>query len=445
MNIIKKVILDTNIIMDSPLILSELKNTEILLSIAVLEELDRNKSRYDEGGKSIRSFIRILEEIRKTGNLKEGAEYHSNIVKFVNLDPSKELDLPAELKLLDKSIDNLLLATCKQTPDAIFLTNDILLRIKAENLGIKVEEYTRSEIDGIKNIYSGAGTIVVTREQIDYFHSEGELELDSVLLAKKSVMPNQCLVLKCDENESQSAIGRYRHDIQKIVPIFPIKEIFGLQAKNKEQQFALDLLFDKGVQLVTLTGPSGGGKTLCAIAAGLQQVMGDNASYEKLIIIRPIEPVGKDIGFLPGSLEEKLEPWIAPIKDNLNQLFGQKPTKKAKKSDEPYLSILIEKGIIEIQAMTYIRGRSIPNAFIIIDECQNTTKNEIKTIITRAGHGTKIILTGDLEQLDNYKLDMFNNGLAHAIEKFKHLPIAGHVSLTKGVRSELATTAAEIL
>ena len=205
--------------------------------------------------------------------------------------------------------------------------------------------------------------------------------------------------------------------------------------RNKEQQFALDLLFDAKIELVSLIGAAGTGKTLLATAAGLEQVMNKNGGYDKLIITRPVQPMGRDIGFLPGNIDEKMAPWIAPIKDNLQFLFG----------DKTALEMQIEEGTIEIEAMTYIRGRSIANAFIIVDEAQNLTIHELKTIITRVGDNTKIVLTGDIQQIDNVYVDAVSNGLTHAVEKFKEQEISGHITLNKGERSTLATLASEIL
>ena len=224
----------------------------------------------------------------------------------------------------------------------------------------------------------------------------------------------------------------------KLVSVTKHADIWGMLPRNKEQTFALDLLFDSSIELVSLIGPAGTGKTLLAAAAGLEQVLhstSKNGGYNKLIITRPVQPMGRDIGFLPGSIEEKMAPWVAPIKDNLQFLFG----------DKTALEMQMEQGTIEIEAMTYIRGRSISNAFIIVDEAQNLTIHELKTIITRVGDNTKIVLTGDIQQIDNVYIDAISNGLTHAVEKFKEQKISGHITLNKGERSTLATLASEIL
>ena len=247
------------------------------------------------------------------------------------------------------------------------------------------------------------------------------------------------MLLVSNANDKKSAIARFRDHFNPLEKIIHDKiPDWNISSRNKEQAFAIDLLLDPDVKIVTLVGRAGSGKTLCAIAAGLQQTIGLRGAnaYDRLIVSRPVQPLGKDIGFLPGSMEEKMLPWLTPIQDNLQFLLG---------GDKNALQMYMEKGKIEIEALTYIRGRSIANAYMIIDEAQNLTAHEIKTIITRVGEGTKIILTGDIEQIDNVYVNETTNGLAHAIEKFKQHPIAGHVMFKKGERSEVATLAAKVL
>ena len=254
----------------------------------------------------------------------------------------------------------------------------------------------------------------------------------------KKLFPNQYIILTGKADPKKSAVCRFVNYNTPLRKVYTYKDIWGLSANNKEQKFAMDLLFDKNINIVSLTGQAGTGKTLIAAACGLEQVLNSTRSqggYDKLIITRPVQPLGRDIGFLPGTLEEKMMPWIAPIRDNLEHLFG----------DRTALDMQLEQGIIEIEAMTYIRGRSISNAFMVVDEAQNLTPHELKTIITRVGHGTKLILTGDIQQIDNSYVDAVSNGLTYAVEKFKEYEISGHVSLIKGERSKLATLASEIL
>ena len=209
--------------------------------------------------------------------------------------------------------------------------------------------------------------------------------------------------------------------------------MWGTEPRNKEQQFAFDLLLDPNIPVISLVGKAGSGKTLLALAAGLEQTFGQRSQYKKIVVTKPVEPVGKDIGFLPGSMEDKMLPWLAPIQDNLQFLMGD---------DKATLELYMEKGQIEVEAMTFIRGRSISNAFIVIDEVQNMTQHEIKTVLTRVGEGTKIVLTGDIEQIDNVYIDATNNGLSYVVERLKDEQITGHVTLLKGERSKVATIAA---
>lgn len=215
------------------------------------------------------------------------------------------------------------------------------------------------------------------------------------------------------------------------------KTVWGIKPRNKEQHFLIDALMDPSIEVITAIGKAGSGKTICAIAAGLEQTIDEmQQKYSRIIVSRPVQPLGKDIGFLPGTMEEKMSPWLMPIQDNLQTLMG---------NDKVTLDIYMQKGTIEIEALTYIRGRSIANAFIIIDEAQNLTTHELKTIITRVGEGTKIVLTGDVEQIDNVYIDATTNGLTHAVEKFKDFELASHITLHKGERSRVATFAAQNL
>ena len=245
-------------------------------------------------------------------------------------------------------------------------------------------------------------------------------------------------MLVSSANEKKTALARYLN------PSTPLRQLmhnkkgcWGIKPRNKEQHFLMDALMDPTIEVITAIGKAGSGKTICAIAAGLEQVIDESsADYSRIIVSRPVQPLGKDIGFLPGTMEEKMSPWLMPIQDNLQTLMG---------NDKMTLDIYMQKGTIEIEAITYIRGRSIANAFIIIDEAQNLTTHELKTIITRVGEGTKIILTGDVEQIDNVYIDATTNGLTHAVEKFKDFELASHITLHKGERSRVATFAAQNL
>lgn len=456
----KTYVLDTNVLLSDTNSIYAFQDNDIIIPMIVLEELDRFKTRQDEVGRNAREISRLFDELRSTGSLIEGVGLpNGGTLKVSHTQDDVMTYLPSELRT--KSNDNFIIGfiydLLKTVPNAIFVSKDINARIKCDSLGIKCQDYLalRKSL-GADQLYTGVSVINVDDALVDNFYDNKSIDVSG--LSEHSFFENQIVVVKGQQYEgitTKSAITKRRGD--QLVPIEKYENVFGLKARNKEQQFSFDLLFDDSIKLVTLSGLAGCGKTLLALAAGLEQLnsVGSYPKYDKLIISRPVQPVGKDIGFLPGTFEEKMAPWISPIRDNLEFLVGGKTPSGLKRrnpnsnmtpmSDEPYLALLQEKRLIEIEAITFIRGRSIPNAFIIIDEAQNLTIHELKTIITRVGEGTKIVLTGDIEQIDNVYVDTYTNGLTYAIEKFKEFSIAGHVTLIKGERSELASLAAKIL
>jgi len=459
----KTYVLDTNVLLSDPNSLFSFEEHNVILPIAVLEELDNHKSRQDEVGQNARSVSRTLDELRMSGSLLEGIELRTGgILKVVSIHPQKFVDLPIELRSTKPKVDNMIIAlmlSLGDNEDTILVSKDINVRLKCDSLGINCEDYLKMRVShDPRNMYRGVEVIDdLTYDEIESFYREGSLTLPDHVLQDKKLYPNQILILKnkseFDGKTIKSAIAKCVSHDKPLKQIEKIDQAFNLKPRNKEQSFSLDLLFDENIKLLTLVGPSGTGKTLLAISAALAQLkgLGDTPRYDKLIVTRPVQPLGKDIGFLPGTLEEKMEPWIAPIRDNINFLMGaSKKTNRRKTSDDHdpkmhYLTLLQERGLIEIEAITFIRGRSIPNAFIIIDEAQNLSMHELKTIVTRVGDNTKIVLTGDIEQIDNVHVDAYSNGLTVAVERFKEYPVAGHVTLIKGERSELATLASHIL
>lgn len=438
-------ILDTNVLLNDPNCFFQFDDNDLVIPFIVLEELDNHKSRMDEIGKNARVASRILDDFRSKGNLHQGVNLpNGGTIKIVPI--SKEIidQLPFEIKDLNKP-DNAIIAVAhdlKFSNNAIIVSKDVNVRIKCDALGIAAEDYLSLRIATEQDkLYHGSITIDVSTDDIDNFYKSGKLSLDEIKI-NEQICPNEFVILK--SHDGKSAIGRV--DNNKCIRKFTeVPNAFGLIPRNLEQKFSLNLLFDDNINLVTMSGAAGCGKTLLAIAAGLAQTV-ESGKYSKLIVSRPIQPLGRDIGYLPGTLEEKMAPWIAPIMDNVQHLMNSAKTSNTRvKKDESYLSMLMQDKKIEVEAITYIRGRSIPNAFIIIDEAQNLSMHELKTIITRAGDNTKIVLTGDLQQIDVSQLDMYTNGLTYAIEKFKEYPIAGHMTLTKGERSPLATLAAKIL
>lgn len=449
----KKVyVLDTNVILTDPTSFESFEDNEVVIPFIVIEELEKHKTRSDEVGRNAREFSRSISKYIDAGqDIQKGIKLpRGGTVKALSShDFQYRYNRPGEI---DNKPDNVILSTAKDLTanvknPVILVTQDLLLQIKANAIGVKVQTYKKNRVDvEASGLFIGHRTITedITKEVIDHIHEtvkEGDpIDFD----IGENIHPNEFITLK-DPDSKSSALLRYDGASQTFKLLPSATSVSKIQPKNREQRFAVDLLMDPDVKLVTLVGKAGCGKTLLSIAAGLQQVL-DEKKYKKMVICRPIQPVGKDIGFLPGTKEEKLDPWIAPVKDNLSFLLGgSKKSVHAKQQSEATLEMLFDRGLIEVEAMTYVRGRSIANAFIIIDEAQNLSSHELKTIITRVGEGTKIVLTGDVEQIDTLSLDAFNNGLTIAVEKFKEYSISGHVTLVKGERSELASLAAKVL
>jgi PhoH-like ATPase len=348
-------------------------------------------------------------------------------------------------ELLADSTDNHILAIAltlqKQFGQAravIVITKDSNLRIKSDAFGIPAEDFEADKVD-ISYMYSGIASIKVPSQTINQLYTRREVKLEQV-----EMMPNQFIVLEDENDPAQFVHGRFDVNGGIVKMLDPHSEgVWGIYPRNVEQTFALEALLDDNIKLVTLTGNAGTGKTLLAIAAGLAKTT-DEDEYHKLLVARPVFPLGKDIGFLPGDLEEKLNPWMQPIYDNLELLLSGGTYTRQKRLSKNYQE-LINQGMLQVEPLTYIRGRSLPNIFFVVDEAQNLTPHEIKTILTRAGEGTKIVLTGDPYQIDNPYIDSQNNGLTYVIEKFRRESIAAHVTLKRGERSELATAAATLL
>lgn len=434
----KTYVLDTNVLISDSDAIYSFEQGDIVIPMAVLEEIDKLKSYPDERGRAARNVNRVLDDLRKLGSLSKGVtiDRTKSTLRVATLDQKQVKKLPLELQDMSR-MDNVIIATAMQQKgkDVRMISRDINVRVKCDALGLLSEDYHKTGlVSDSSKFYMGYETLDVDGSVIDMICSEGWADYPH------DFKPNHYLNLRTPGDPTTSVLARAKeHGF--LVRIKELEQAFGLKPRNLEQRFALDLLFDNSIKLVTLCGAAGTGKTLLALAAGMQHVLESPAKYDRLIVTRPVQPVGRDIGFLPGTLQEKMDPWIAPIKDNLDHLCRSKKSRR----DEPYLDLLIRNKKIEIEAITYIRGRSIPNSYIIIDEAQNLSMHELKTIITRAGEGSKIVLTGDIEQIDNDHLDMYTNGLTTAIEAFKDYRIAGHITLTKGERSELATLASKIL
>jgi len=437
-NVKKLYILDTNVLLSDAEAINSYKNNDVGLPLKVLEEVDKHKKRQDGVGANARQFIRKLDALRESGDIVEGIKLGKGkgTIRTLNC------DLTLLPNAYDKAHpDNQILA-CGLTQikeagtnkNVILVSQDINMRVKCDSVGVLTEDFVPNQIvERVEEVFTGFTQYLVDDAFIDRFYA-GE----KILLDEKDIKlyPNQFIMLVSNANDKKTALARFK---AYNLPLTKAKEykngIWGIHAKNKEQQFALELLMDPEIKVVSLIGRAGSGKTLNALAAGLQQILEDKV-YTKLIVSRPVQPMGKDIGYLPGTLEEKMSPWLAPVQDNLEFLMGE---------DKEHLKMMMEQGTIEMEALTYIRGRSIANAYIIIDESQNLTSHELKTIITRVGEGTKIILTGDIEQIDNAYVDATTNGLTYAVEKLKSYEIVGHITLKKGERSAVASLAATVL
>jgi PhoH-like ATPase len=441
----KNYLLDTSVYLTDADSIFQFENNDIFVPLKVLEEIDKHKKRQDSVGANARRIIRTLDELRIMGDLQKGVRLGKGkgLLKVMSYNCLSGAIFPPDLDI--RIPDHVILATAKAVQQeypnrkTVVVSRDINMRVICDSIGMKAEDYiTEKAAASSDELYSGFTNHLVDDQLIDRFYNG-----DNIIIEEDEVeelwYPNQFIMLVSNANEKKTALACFNSHHT------PLKKLahdklpdWKINARNKEQAFAMDLLMNPDIKIVSLIGRAGSGKTLMAIAAGLQQTIGLRSElnhYSRLIVSRPVQPLGKDIGFLPGSMEEKMLPWLMPIQDNLKFLMGDKTS----------LEMYIDKGKIEIEALTYIRGRSIANAFVIIDEAQNLTKHEIKTIITRIGDGTKIILTGDIEQIDNIYVNEISNGLAHAIESFKQYPIAGHVTFKKGERSELATLASKVL
>lgn len=432
----KTYIIDTSVLVHDPNSFKSFSGHDIIIPINVLDELDKIKTFPNDAGKNARLCIRSLDILCSKGDIHKGIKIENNIL--LKIDTSKLPDKFGSAKYVDNKILSCAYAIKekndrKKIPTTtILVSKDINLRVRARSFGIQAQDYEKDKVS-IMELYQGFQTL----KNVEIGQALSKKDLDIFMYDElQNLNPNECVHL-LNEVGDGLAIGRRIKD--KLVPI-KTKKPWGLELRNKEQAFAVDLLYDPKVPLVSLIGKAGTGKTLCAIAAALEMVL-EQKRYSKMIIYRPIQPVGNDIGFLPGTMEEKLGPWMQAISDSFEFLFEAKNGSKWKTTLDRYLN----DGSIQMEAITYIRGRSIPNAFILIDEAQNLSKEEVKTILTRAGTGTKIVMTGDIEQIDNSCLDANNNGLSYVVEKFKNIDLAGHITFTKGERSILASKAAEIL
>jgi PhoH-like ATPase len=468
--VVKTFVLDTNVLLHNPNALFVFKEHNVVVPFAVIEELDKMKRLENDLGRNARECIRHMDRLRAIGPLGEGVRWDElgpmagaaastgahGRTGFIRVDVT-DYERPSAIG--EGLPDNRIIAVAyhlhRQGTRVVFVTKDLSARIKSDSLGIKTEDFTNQKVDADR-LYTGFINVEAEGALIDELYHDRLLEVERLapLLVAQDEMgneyqrelePNQFVVFKDQDDENHTGLGRRLADTDHVIPVTgPRKPVFGIMARNVQQTMALDLLLDDEIRLVTFLGSAGTGKTLLAIAAGMSKVFSEGR-YDKLLVARPIMPMGRDIGYLPGDKDEKLTAWMQPIFDNLGYLLstrGAQGQAAESHSAEQRVQKLMADGKLVLEPLTYIRGRSIPHQFMIVDEAQNLTPHEVKTIASRVGEGTKLVLTGDIGQIDNPYLDSSSNGLAYAVEKMKGVGLFGHVTLTKSERSELASIAA---
>lgn len=446
---LKKIyVIDTNVLLQDPRAIFKFDDNDIVIPSVVLEEIDAKKRYMDEIGRNARYVSRLLDSFREKGKLHDGVSLDTGGSVRVELNHrsfSKLQDL-----FIEPTNDNRILAVALNIQEeeqkinsgrpVILVSKDALVRVKADVIGVAAQDFLSDRVvHEYSQSYAGFEEILVAAEVLKTFYSKGKIAFEKVFDENEyEQYPHMFVIMRDLLNSSASALGKVSEDgrwVERLV--YDDETVWGIRPRNAQQRMAMELLLRKDIPLVTMTGKAGTGKTLLSLAAGLLQSE-DEHHYKKLLVARPIVPMGKDIGYLPGEKEEKLRPWMQPIYDNLEYLFNTKHPGDLDK-------ILAGMGSIQVEALTYIRGRSIPEQFIIIDEAQNLTKHEVKTILTRVGEGSKIVMMGDPHQIDHPYLDESNNGLTYVTEMFKDQKVSGHIRLEKGERSALAQMAADLL
>jgi len=461
----KYYVLDTNVLLHNPNALFVFQENHVVIPYPVLEELDAMKRREDDVGRAARSAIRFLDRLRKYGKLTEGVELSNLGVKAGGATGTLSIDINDHDRppiIASEQPDNRIIAAAwalhREGKRAVFVTKDLAARIKSDSLGIQSEDFRNQNVDGDR-LYTGYLELETSSDIIDTLYRDRMLEVEALeeyLEVEnpdgenftRELTPNQFVILTDAQDDAHSGLARRLADTEHLIPVAQQKKpTFGIVARNVQQTLALDLLLDDDIKLVTLLGSAGTGKTLLALAAGMTKVFQEER-FDKLLVARPIMPMGRDIGYLPGDKDEKLGAWMQPIFDNLSYLMSTRgaPNQNAEsKTSEQRTDKLLADGRLVLEPLTYIRGRSIPHQFMIVDEAQNLTPHEVKTIISRIGEGTKLILTGDIGQIDHPYLDSSSNGLSYAVERMRGLGIVGHITLEKSERSTLASLAAERL
>jgi PhoH-like ATPase len=439
----KHFVLDTNVLLHNPNALFMFKDNEVIIPFDVIEELDKFKTNTDDLGRNARTVIRHLDRLREQGNLSEGVPIDNTGGQLrVILEEDQKLCPGLTINTPDNRIICCAYQLHVEGKKVVFISKDINARIKSDALGLEVADFEAQKVDFDK-LFTGWRELTVPGGVIDALYKDKRYTLDDV---DPPLVANEFVLLKDQLNEGHTAIARFHADGGTVQPIKSRRgPTFGILPRNLQQTMALDLLMDDSIKLVSLIGSAGTGKTLLALAAGMAKVLNEQV-YQKLLCARPIMPLGRDIGYLPGGKDEKLTAWMQPIFDNMAYLLSNRPAAESGNATHAQLSSveqrihqLVESGQVVLEPLTYIRGRSIPHQFMIVDESQNLTPHEVKTIASRVGEGTKLILTGDATQIDNPYLDSSSNGLSYLVERLKGQPIIGHITLAKSERSDLAS------
>ncbi len=426
-------VIDTNVLLHDPEAIAKFPRHRVVIPVTVLEELDKMKRLPNDLGKNARAVFRFLDSLNTlgTGDLHKGVSLPNESTIRIQLEIKTDNAYHFSLSLNDNRIILAAYLLQEKGEHVVFVSKDFAARIKAEAIGLEAQDYKNLKYS-YEDIYKGVRRVEISKHEVDVFYKDGVLSLRDVDFG-----PNEYCVMTSPEHSS--AVGKFDPQKKVVEPLLKVANLWGIKPRNVEQKCAVDIIMRDDVKLVTLIGPAGTGKTLLALACGLRKVF-DEGIYTRILVSRPVVPLGRDIGYLPGTKEEKLLNWMQPIFDNLEYLCDS----SGAEANET-LRWVMESKKIEMEAVTYIRGRSLPKMFIIVDEAQNLTPHEVKTIISRAGEGTKVILTGDPTQIDNPYLDKDSNGLTYTVCKFRDQKIFGHVFLDKTERSELAAIAADIL
>ncbi len=466
---VKTFVLDTNVLVHNPKALFVFEDNDVIVPYTVLEELDRFKGDNDDRGRSARAAIRYLDRLRNLGRLDTGVSLGNGEPSLAEAGPygptgtltvdmaPEELPRPLSRERADDRIIGVALKRKAAGELVVLVSKDINCRIKCDALGLLAEDFENQKVD-VDDLYSGYITLRVQGDVIDDLYANRVLPMSALaetmeregIDPERALPPNGFALLIDEQDDSHTGLGRRIADTDHLTPISGQrnKPVYGIMARNVQQTMALDLLCDDSVKLVSLIGSAGTGKTLLAIAAGMSKVFGQESRYDKLLVARPIMPMGRDIGYLPGDKDEKLLQWMQPIFDNLTYLLSTRGagTQHAdSQTAEQRIGKMVADGKLVLEALTYIRGRSIPHQFMIVDEAQNLSPHEVKTIVSRVGEGTKLIFTGDIEQIDNPYLDSSSNGLSYLVERMRGSGVVGHIALAKSERSELASIATERL